>query len=268
MRMIVRAAMTLASVTMFAPVAVEAQAKPVIAVMYFDNNSIGKDRADFDGVGKGIADMLITDMASNANIRLVDRAQVQALLTEQNLTKQGSIDPQTAVRLGKIIGAQYMVTGGFMSDGRGNYVLTARAINVETSAITNPVRLTSKGDDVLGFINQLSQKLNNDMKLPALQVGQAGSSGAQPAGQPAAATQPATAAPTQVASSSASATATAAPSKKAPKMDIRTAMLYSKALEEEDAGNRTKAVELYRQVVSKFPEYAPAQAKIAKLSRS
>jgi hypothetical protein len=133
---------------------------------------------------------------------------------------------------------------------------------------------------VLGFINQLSLKLNNDMKLPALQVGQAGSSGAQPAGQPAAAaTQPATAAPTQVASSSATATpaasrtearpasATAAPAKKQQKMDIRTAMLYSKALEEEDAGNRTKAVELYRQVVTKFPEYAPAQAKIAKLSR-
>jgi curli biogenesis system outer membrane secretion channel CsgG len=143
MRKIVRAAMTLASVALFAPAVVEAQAKPVIAVLYFDNNSIGKDRADFDGVGKGIADMLITDMASNPNVRLVDRAQVQALLTEQNLTKQGSIDPQTAVRLGKIIGAQYMITGGFMSDGRGNYVLTGRAINVETSAITNPVRLTS-----------------------------------------------------------------------------------------------------------------------------
>ena len=48
-------------------------------------------------------------------------------------------------------------------------------------------------------------------------------------------------------------------------MDIRTAMLYSKALEEEDAGNKTKAVELYRQVVSKAPDYGPAQAKIKKL---
>ena len=49
------------------------------------------------------------------------------------------------------------------------------------------------------------------------------------------------------------------------KMDMKTAMLYSKALEEEDAGNKTKAVELYRQVVSKFPDYAPAKQKITKL---
>jgi outer membrane protein assembly factor BamD (BamD/ComL family) len=58
-----------------------------------------------------------------------------------------------------------------------------------------------------------------------------------------------------------------AQAKTSRKMDMKTAMLYSKALEEEDAGNKTKAVELYRQVVSKFPEYAPAQHKIDKLSR-
>src|SRR3954464_10752687 len=177
----------LVAAVMAVPALVAAQSNaPVVAVMYFDNNSFGKDRADYDGLGKGIADMLITDMASNASVRIVERERVQALLTEQNLVKIGAVDPQTAIRLGKIIGAQYMITGGFMSDGHGNLVLTARAINVETSAITNPTRINSKGDDVLGLIAQLSSKLNNDMKLPALQVGDAGSSSAQPAGQPAA----------------------------------------------------------------------------------
>jgi TolB-like protein len=262
-------ALTLATTAMFAPGVVSAQGKPVIAVLYFDNNSIGKDRADYEGVGKGIADMLITDMASNPDVQIVERERVQALLTEQGLTKSGAIDPQTAIKLGKIVGAQYMITGGFMSDGRGTYVLTARAINVQTSAISNPVRLTSKGDDVLGLMSQLSAKLNTDMKLSALRVGDAGAAGAQPAGQPAATAQPSGAAP----ATSAVATKPAEPRSGGPKaakprkMDMRTAMLYSKALEEEDAGNRTKAVELYRQVVNKFPEYAPAQQKIAKLSR-
>jgi TolB-like protein len=264
--------------------------------MYFDNNSFGKDRADYDGLGKGIADMLITDMAANKNITVVERERVQALLTEQNLTRSGAVDPQTAIRLGKIIGAQYMITGGFMSDGRGNLVLTARAINVETSAITNPTRIDSKGDDVLGLIAQLSARLNNDMKLPALRVGDAGgaSGNAQPAGNPAA---NAAAAAQQVAekpiekqadkpaekptaeemakrgsgappkADAAAKPAVQVAQAKPRKMDMKTAMLYSKALEEEDAGNRTKAVELYRQVVEKFPGYTPAQQKIAKLSR-
>jgi TolB-like protein len=271
MRSLIRAAV--ASVGLVAPAIVHAQAKPVVAVMYFDNNSFGKDRADYDGLGKGIADMLITDLAANPNVRVVERERIQALLVEQNLTKQGSIDPQTAIRLGKIVGAQYMIVGGFLSDSKGKLVLTARTINVETTVIANPMRLDATGDDVLGLIGKLSTKLNTEMKLPALRVGDASSMGATPAGQPAVA--PATP-PTQVAAAPAP-VATSAPAQAKPvhvaqaktsrKMDIKTAMLYSKALEEEDAGNRTKAVELYRQVVDKFPEYAPASQHIAKLSR-
>ena len=190
----------------------------------------------------------------------------------------------------KLLGAQYLITGAFMSDGRGNFVLTGRTINEETSVIGNPTRINTKGEDVLGMIAQLSAKMSAEMKIPALRVGDAGAAGsAQPAGQPAAAaspaavqvasatsaqtaspapTQPATAAPTQPATAAPAPKAESRPSKSARKMDMKTAMLYSKALEEEDAGNKTKAVELYRQVVDKFPEYPPAQQKIAKLSRS
>ena len=247
-------------------VAAHAQGKPVVAVLYFDNNSIGKDAADFNGVGKGIADMLITDMASNPNVRVVERERIQALLVEQNLTKEKTIDQTTAIKLGKIVGAQYMIYGGFMSDGRGTYVLTSRAVNVETSAITNPIKLTSKGEDVLGLISELSAKLNSDMKLPALRVGEAGApaGGAMPAGH-VMGDAPKAAEPKAAESKPAAPKQTAQVAQSSKKMDIRTAMLYSKALEEEDAGNKTKAVELYKQVVSKFPDYTPAKAKISKL---
>jgi TolB-like protein len=263
MRSFVRAALALASITV-APVAAFAQAKPVVAILYFDNNSFGPSRAEYDGLGKGIADMLITDMAANPNVRVVERERIQNLLVEQNLTQNKTIDPQTAIRLGKIVGAQYMIVGGFLSDSKGRLVLTARTVNVETSVIANPMRLDSKGDDVLGLIGQLSAKLNTELKLEPLKVGDAGA--AQPAGQPATdvAAKPAEAKPAEPKPVAKTQVAQAKPGKK---MDMKTAMLYSKALEEEDAGNKSKAVELYRQVVDKFPEYAPAKQKIAKLSR-
>jgi TolB-like protein len=283
MRSLVRGAMALASVAMFAPALADAQAKPVVAVLYFDNNSIGKDHADYDGVGKGMAELMVNDLAQNANVRVVERERVQALVVEQNLTKQGSIDPQTAIRLGKIVGAQYMITGGFMSDGRGNFVLTARTINVETSQIGNPTRINTKGDDVLGMIAQLSAKMTAEMKIPALSVGQAGVTGATPASLPAQAAAPAqdhaqhvaagkdTTKPAQA--KPAANPAAAKPTQqvaqaKRPKMDMKTAMLYSKALEEEDAGNKARAVELYRQVNVVFPNYAPVERKINALARS
>jgi|SRR5688572_20063644 len=270
MRSLVRVAVAMA---LAAPALVLAQAKPVVAVLYFDNNSIGKDRGDFDGVGKGMAELIINDLASNPNLRVVERERIQALVTEGQLVKSGAIDPQTAIRLGKIVGAQYMITGAFMSMGNGNVVLTARTINVETSAIGNPTRINAKGDDVLGMITQLNDKMIADMKIPALRTGDAGGMGAVPAGQPA---SNAAAAPAAAATKAADKPAVAKESKpathvahaKTRKMDMKTAMLYSKALEEEDAGNKAKAVELYRQVNVKFPEYAPVQKKIAALSRA
>ncbi len=280
MKRIVRVAMSLASVAVFAPAVLAAQAKPVVAVLYFDNSSIGKDRADYEGIGKGMAEILINDFAQNPNVRVVERERIQALLVEQNLTKQGAIDPQTAIRLGKIVGAQYLITGGFMSDGRGNFVLTGRTINVETSVIANPTRVNAKGDDVLGMIAQLSAKMSAEMKIPALRVGDASGGSATPAGAPAAAApaahdahaadkahdaKPAEAKPADAKPAAAKPMHVA--EAKPRKMDMKTAMLYSKALEEEDAGNRSKAVELYRQVDVKFPNYAPVQRKINTLSR-
>src|SRR3954471_5821492 len=85
--------------------------RPVVVVFTFTNSSIGPARAEFDGISTGVQDLLITDMASNATIRLVDRSRIAEILQEQNLMKGGQIDPQTAIRVGKIMGAQYAVTG-------------------------------------------------------------------------------------------------------------------------------------------------------------
>src|SRR5215510_11529039 len=93
--------------------------RPVVVVFQFDNNSIGAAYAEYAGVRTGLQDLLITDLASNAKIRLVDRAHLNEVLTEQKLTKDGQVDPTTALRLGKMLGAQYAITGGFMSDGHG-----------------------------------------------------------------------------------------------------------------------------------------------------
>ena len=191
-------------------------------------------------------------MASNPAMRIVERDRIQSILQEQALVQSKTIDAQTAVRIGKLLGAQYMITGGFMSDGKGTLLVTSRVISVETGAITNPVKLQSKADDVLGLIGQLSTKLNTELKLPALsrQTGDADvkkpvSTGANPAG-----------------------TKQAGNAAKPQKLDVKTALLYSKALDEQDSGNSRKAAELYRAVLQKFPDFGPAQQNLAKVQSS
>src|SRR5438270_1446643 len=83
--------------------------RPVVVVFSFANSSIGA-RSDYDGLSTGIQDLLITDLASSPKVRVVDRSRISDLLQEQNLARNGQLDPQTAIRLGKILGAQYAVT--------------------------------------------------------------------------------------------------------------------------------------------------------------
>lgn len=216
--------------------------KPVVAVLRFDNNSFGKGAADYNNVGKGISAMLINDLAANPKVVVVDRDRIQQILQEQNLVKQGAVDPTTAVRIGKLVGAQYLVTGGFMNNGSGTVVLTAHSTNIETGVIGNPQKVQGSSDDVLGLISQLSEKVSKDMKLPPIAGGTMGMTpGAGKTGDVGA---------------------------RPKKMDLRTVMLYSKALDAKDKGNNAKAAELFRQVLQKFPKYTPARQNLAKVTKS
>jgi len=247
------------SLPLLASVASAQDTRPTIAVLDFDNNSIGRNASDYAAIGKGIADLLIGDLAAGANIRVVERDRIQALLDEQKLTRDGHIDQETAVRLGKLLGARHMITGGFMSTG-SQMVLTARTIDVETREISNPQRVQQSDDDVLGLIGKLSTRLTSSLKLPPIErrtgdAGHHGHHGAAQAGAPAPAAQPRPA-------------AAPASSAKPARLDLRTALLYSKALEAQDAGDRARAVELYDQVLDKFPDLEQARANRDRLHAS
>jgi TolB-like protein len=232
------------------PVVSRAQAdtRPIVAILSFDNNSIGAGRQDYDGIGKGIQETLIADMAANGKIRLVDRERIQRVLDEQKLTKSGSVDPATAVRVGKILGAQYAIYGGFMSDGRGSMVLTAHSTDMETSALGNAMKVQRKTDDVLGLIGEMTAKLNGEIKLdakPGRRVSDA----------------PASTKSTSVETFAKPVSRTAMNTM----IDIATMKGYSNALDEKDRKNAAKAAALFKQVLAKFPDFEPAQKNLDRL---
>ncbi|HEY4132535.1 MAG TPA: CsgG/HfaB family protein [Gemmatimonadaceae bacterium] len=281
-----RVALTSATLAFSAFTTTAAQG-PVVVVFTFTNSSIGANRADFDGIATGVQDLLITDLASNPSIRLVDRARINEVLQEQSLAKNGQLDQATAVRVGKILGAQYAITGGFMAANKGQAVLTGRTIDLETTQIANPQKITGNADDVLGMIAQLSSKISSDMKLtpkPGRRVGDAGDAAhSTPAQSGSPKATPANASPATSSSSSVKTQATA--SKSAPlqvehfakavtqpeklkqtKLDVATLKMYSDALDEVDKQNNPKAITLLKQVLAKYQGFEPAQRQLDKLT--
>jgi TolB-like protein len=145
--------------------------RPTVAVMpYFDNGAV-VNRADYDALGKGIADVLITELSANSSIRVIERDRVQQLVDEQNLGAAGRVDKGTAAQIGKLLGVHHMIFGGFIIDPKGQMRLDARAVNVETSEIEHVESVTDKADNLLVILQSLADKLNKGMKLPAMPGG-------------------------------------------------------------------------------------------------
>jgi len=152
--------------------ATQPDSRPTVAAMpYFNNSSVSANRADFDALGKGISDVLITELAANPTIRVVERDRVQQLMDEQNLSTAGRIDKETAVKVGKLIGVHHMIFGGFLVDQRGTMRLDARVVNVETSLVEHVETVTDKADNLLAVLSTIADKLNKGMKLPPLPAG-------------------------------------------------------------------------------------------------
>jgi curli biogenesis system outer membrane secretion channel CsgG len=86
-----------------------AQAKPRIAVMNFENNSEWNWWGD--NLGKAAADELVTNLVNGGAFTVIERAQLEAVLAEQQLGLSGAVSAATAAKVGKILGVQFILTG-------------------------------------------------------------------------------------------------------------------------------------------------------------
>jgi TolB-like protein len=155
-------------VLLSAPSVVGAQdtrgSRATLAVMYFNNNAL-VDRDVYDALSKGIADILITDLLRNPSLRVIDRDRLQDVLEEQDLSQTGRVDEETAVRVGRLLGAGHIVVGGFFVDRSGNVRLDARAVEVETSRIAFATSVPGKQEALLDAILTLGRRLSSGLRL-------------------------------------------------------------------------------------------------------
>src|SRR5262245_7660699 len=84
--------------------------RPGVAVLQFDNGgSYGQDKENFEALQVGLQQMLVTELSANPALRVVDRREINKLISEQDLGATGRVDQSTAAKLGKLVGARYMI---------------------------------------------------------------------------------------------------------------------------------------------------------------
>ena len=95
-------------------------------IAIFPYQFVGLDTL-YKPLGRAMAEMLVTDLSQTTRIKVLERAEVQLLLDEMKLAETGAVNPATAARTGRMLGAERVVQGSM--DG------TVRALQLETSVV-------------------------------------------------------------------------------------------------------------------------------------
>jgi TolB-like protein len=78
-------------------------------------------------LGKGLQSMLITDLSNVGGLTLIERERLADVVSELDLQQSDYVDPDTATRLGALLGVTHLLTGGYVVDG-GRMQVDARLV--------------------------------------------------------------------------------------------------------------------------------------------
>ena len=200
-----------------------AQDRPGIAVFPFTNGgSFGREREDLAALEVGIQGLLLTELQQNPALRIVERGVLRQMLEEQDLATAGRVDASTAARVGRMVGARYAITGTFM-DLNGNFRLDGRIIDVETGEILRAVRIENqRRENLYRLLVDMAGQIVSGVQLAPLAVEEQRS-------------------------------------RRSRDVPDDAVLMLALAMDAEENGRSEQAVELYRQVVQRFPDYTEAR---------
>ena len=165
------------------------QGKLRVAVIDFENNSTWSYWGD--NLGRAAADVFVTALMESGQFSIIERDKVQALIAEQNFGASGRVTPQTAAKIGQLLGVDLMLTGSVsqfsisrtgggirgVSVGvtTGKVVLQARLVNTTTGEIVvaaeeeNTKRLVGARIRSINFQQNFDYGMANEIMHPAVE---------------------------------------------------------------------------------------------------
>jgi Curli production assembly/transport component CsgG len=117
-----------------------------------------------------IGSLLTVNLSSNPQFTLVDRAQLNKILKEQAFGLSGDISPETAAKIGRLVGAKILVTGQILTvdedikeydplNGKGEILIVANVIGTETGRIFAQREQGSR-ENLVKMADDLSAKIS------------------------------------------------------------------------------------------------------------
>jgi hypothetical protein len=125
----------------------------VVAVLPFAAGS-----EDMEEIAGQVPDLLTAYLSAEPAVMLVERADLDKILSEIELGISGTVDPASAAQVGRLTGAQLLVTGRCIPVQR-DILLVAKIVGVETGrVIGDKVSFSARGS-ITDAVEQLASKI-------------------------------------------------------------------------------------------------------------
>ena len=144
--------------------AVTAQEVPTVAVIGIGAFSVTLE--DATALGRGLEDMITTELSDRPEVRTVDRMAIEEVLRRQQVSVAATgISDDAAIQIGRLLGANFVVRGNAALDRR-TARLDLRMIDVETSAVVKSVKESDDRENLLELTERIAELLVTDLELP------------------------------------------------------------------------------------------------------
>lgn len=130
-----------------------AEAKKRIAILPFE---VLSEKSEHKQFGIGTMDTLSVAMTSIPDFVMIDRGRISKIIQEQSFQKSGFTDINQSASLGKIMGAEIIVTGSIQSFDN-EFRITANFIEVETGKILKASKVT--GNNIFQLQDKIADQL-------------------------------------------------------------------------------------------------------------
>lgn len=157
-RMRLAALMLVLTLSLIPATAAATEQPLALAVLNFETD--GKQLAP---TAKQVTELLIAGLSNVPNLILVERQRLGEALSEVELGISGIVEPDTAARLGRLIGAKALVTGRVFASGE-DVMAIVRVIGTETGRVYAESAQLEAGEPAGKLAEMLVDKLTLRLK--------------------------------------------------------------------------------------------------------
>jgi hypothetical protein len=137
----------------------QAASRNVLTVAVFDFES--KDEA-VSGLGPKVATLVNANLSAEPQIITVERAELEKVLGEHELGLSGTVDQNSAAKIGQLTGAKVLVTGRVFKT-EGQTVIVAKVIGTETSRVYGEMVQGGSSATIVDLSSSLAKKIATDV---------------------------------------------------------------------------------------------------------